>query len=67
MNGRRPVRVATVFTHRRASETSAALLLLREVAERHGSVLRFSAEETSKHELQPGPGIVVDAPFDRNV
>ncbi|MCW2950950.1 MAG: ATP-NAD/AcoX kinase [Conexibacter sp.] len=63
----RSVRVATVFTHRRSSETAAALQVLREVAARHGSVLRFSPEETRKHGLRPEPGIVVDAPVDRAV
>jgi NAD+ kinase len=60
-------RVATVFTHRRPDETRAALAQLCEVAAREGWTLRFSAEETSKHQLEPGPGVVLDAPIDRIV
>ncbi len=60
-------RVATVFTHRRPDETRAALAQLRGVAARAGWTLRFTPEETAKHALEPGPGIVVDAPVDRIV
>jgi NAD+ kinase len=59
--------VATVFTHRRPDETRAALATLREVAAQEGWTLRFTPEETAKHGLEPAPGIVVDAPVERDV
>jgi NAD+ kinase len=55
------VRSATVFTHRRPTETGPALLVLREVARRVGAVLRFDPEETRKHSLSPGEGLALDA------
>lgn len=55
-------RVATVFTHRRPAETSAALGELVAAARAAGFTLRFSPEETVKHGLRAEPGIEVDAP-----
>ncbi len=55
-------RVATVFTHRRPDETRAALAQLVEVARPAGWTLRFTPEETRKHALAPGSGLVLDAP-----
>ncbi len=55
------IRTATVFTHRRPSETAPALGSLLALAREAGTVLRFDAEETSKHSLQPGPGLELDA------
>ncbi|HEY4280104.1 MAG TPA: NAD(+)/NADH kinase [Conexibacter sp.] len=55
-------RFATVFTHRRPIETSAALGELVAAARAAGYTLRFSAEETVKHDLHEEPGIEVDAP-----
>jgi NAD+ kinase len=60
-------RVATVFTHRRIDDTRAALGQLRAVAARAGWTLRFSPEETRKHGLEPGDGLVLDAPLQRDV
>lgn len=54
-------RVATVFTHRRPIETSAALGELVAAARAAGYTLRFSPEETVKHDLRAEPGIEVDA------
>ncbi|MDO8185080.1 NAD(+)/NADH kinase [Conexibacter sp. JD483] len=54
-------KVATVFTHRRPTETSAALGELVAAARAAGFTLRFSPEETIKHGLQAEPGIEVDA------
>ncbi|MBB4664825.1 NAD(+)/NADH kinase [Conexibacter arvalis] len=54
-------RVATVFTHRRPIETSAALGELVAAARAAGFTLRFSPEETVKHDLRAEPGIEVDA------
>jgi NAD+ kinase len=55
-------RVATVFTHRRPVETDAALARLIEVARAEGWTLCFTPEETRKHTLAPGEGLVLDAP-----
>lgn len=54
-------RVATVFTHRRPTETSTALGELVAAARAAGFTLRFSPEETVKHGLRAEPGIEVDA------
>jgi NAD+ kinase len=56
--GRR--RAATVFTHRRPADTSAALGELVAAARAAGWTLRFSPEETQKHGLRAEPGIEVD-------
>ena len=56
-----PIRVATVFTHRRPSETGPAIEALLSVARDAGAVLRFDREETAKHRLEPGPGIELNA------
>ena len=56
-----PVRLASVFTHRRPDETAAAIAALIALAHQHGVVLRFDAEETAKHELQPGDGLELNA------
>jgi NAD+ kinase len=55
-------REMTVFTHRRPDDTSAALKLLAERAAQAGVSLRLDAEETLKHGLEAGPGMIVDAP-----
>jgi NAD+ kinase len=55
-------REMTVFTHRRAGDTDAALGLLAERAAQAGVTLRFDEEETSKHGLRAGPGMLVGAP-----
>jgi NAD+ kinase len=53
-----------VLTHRRGAHTAAALRELTAIAREEGVTLVFSAEETSKHDLRPGPGIEVDVPAD---
>jgi NAD+ kinase len=55
-------REMTVFTHRRAGDTAAALELLAERAAQAGVTLRFDEEETRKHGLTAGPGVLVNAP-----
>jgi NAD+ kinase len=60
-------RVASVLTHRRAADTSAALGELMAAAGRAGVTLRFDAEETRKHALLPGDGLIVDAPLAKDV
>ena len=52
----------TVFTHRRAPDTEAALALLVQRAAQAGVTLRLDAEETAKHPLDAGPGVALDAP-----
>jgi NAD+ kinase len=56
-----PVKTATVLTHRRPAETGPALTTLRERAQEAGAVLRLDPEETRKHELEPAPGLELDA------
>lgn len=62
-----PIRSATVFTHRRPSETAQALKRLVELAARSDATLRFDAEETRKHGLSPAAGVVLDAPVQLDV
>jgi NAD+ kinase len=52
----------TVFTHRRPDDTVTALALLATRAAEAGMTLRLDEEETRKHGLKPGPGMVVNAP-----
>jgi len=52
----------TVVTHRRPDGTVAALALLAARAAEAGVTLRVDAEETRKHGLIAGPGLMVDAP-----
>ena len=56
-----PSRVASVFTHRRPDETRPAIQTLLEAARRAGTVLRFDADETRKHGLEPAPGLELNA------
>jgi NAD+ kinase len=56
------VREMTVFTHRRPDGTGPALALLATRAAEAGVMLRVDAEETLKHGLHAGPGLMVDAP-----
>jgi NAD+ kinase len=63
----KPPRRATVFTHRRPDETAPALRELIAIAREVGAVLRFDAEETRKHNLEPGEGLILSAPVERDV
>jgi NAD+ kinase len=60
-------RVASVLTHRRASDTAGAIDALIAAARRAGVTLRFDAAETSKHGLEPGPCLELDAELARDV
>jgi NAD+ kinase len=62
-----PVKVATLFTHRRPSETGPAIDTLLGVAREAGAVLRLDAEETVKHRLEPTPGLELNASVQRDV
>ena len=60
-------RSATVFTHRRPTETAPALDELRATAAAAGVSLRFDPTETAKHGLRAAEGIEVDVPADPGV
>lgn len=55
------VRVVSVFTHRRPTDTRPALDELIEHARRAGVTLRFDAAETSKHGLEPADGLELNS------
>ncbi len=57
------MREMTVLTHRRPAQTGPALHSLIRQACAAGVTLRFDPDETSKHRLQAGEGIAVDAPI----
>ena len=63
----KPIRTATVFTHRRPAETGPAIVMLIELASEVGAQLRFDPEETRKHGLQPTDGVHLSAAVDPNV
>jgi len=60
-------REVTVLTHRRPAKTEAALGQLMAAAREADMTLRFDAEETRKHDLSPGSGVLVDAPMSDTV
>jgi NAD+ kinase len=60
-------RVATVLTHRRANDTAAAVGALVAAARRAGVTLRFDADETRKHGLEPREGLELSAELSRDV
>jgi NAD+ kinase len=57
----------TVFTHLRPHETATALALLAARAAEAGVTLRLDEEETLKHGLTAGPGLMVNAPTEDDV
>ncbi|MBV9916235.1 MAG: NAD(+)/NADH kinase [Solirubrobacterales bacterium] len=59
----KPVRTATVLSHRRPDETERPIAALIALAREAQVVLRFDPEETRKHGLVPGPGLEVNAPI----
>src|SRR5271166_806022 len=61
------MREITVFTHRRPDETTSTLKRLAEQAAVLGVSVRVDEEETSKHRLQPGPGLELNAPVKDDV
>lgn len=61
------VRTATVFTHRRPSETGPSISALLEIARERGAVVRLDRDETRKHELGPAEGLLLDAPVEPDV
>jgi NAD+ kinase len=61
------VREITVLTHRRPEDTTPALRELAREAAAAGAVLRLDTEETRKHELKPGAGLLLDAPVKDDV
>jgi NAD+ kinase len=61
------VKAATVITHRRPQETAESMQSLMRAARAAGVELRFSADETRKHGIEPGDGIVTDHAWDDDV
>jgi NAD+ kinase len=61
------MREMTVLTHRHPAQTTMALRALVEQANEAGVTLRLDSDETSKHRLTPGEGIVLDAPIKNDV
>ena len=59
------MRQITVFTHRRPDDVAGALARLMDYAREAGVTLRLDAEETRKHGIVPGPGVIIDAEVDR--
>ncbi len=57
----RAVQIASLFTHGRPDQTSAALEQVFAVARGAGVTLLFDPDETRKHGLHASPGVVVDA------
>jgi NAD+ kinase len=60
-------RTATVLSHFRPEQVAPALELLVEAAQAAGVTLRFDPEETAKHGLRAGDGLVLDAPVSDDV
>jgi NAD+ kinase len=58
----RPVRRATVITHRRPDDIAGALRDLRRTAAEAGVELCFDETETEKHDLEDGAGLALYAP-----
>ncbi|MGZ8649046.1 MAG: NAD(+)/NADH kinase [Solirubrobacteraceae bacterium] len=52
---------AAVMTHRRGTETAAALTELRAAAQRAGTTLLFDEEEIAKHGVKPGSEVELGA------
>jgi NAD+ kinase len=63
----RQIRSATVFTHRRPTETASALMMLIELAQEAGVRLRFDREETEKHSLPDDANVERNAELDPRV
>jgi NAD+ kinase len=61
------MKLATVLTHGRPSQTADALDSLRRAAIDAGYVLRFDREEVGKHGLTPAEGLELDAPLSDDV
>jgi NAD+ kinase len=56
-----PAKSIAVITHRRTEDTHEALGTLIAMARATGATVRFDGEETRKHGLRAGPGVVLDA------
>ena len=61
------MREITVFTHRRADDTADVLRLFADAAAHAGVTLRLDSEETRKHQLEPCPGMALDADISDDV
>jgi NAD+ kinase len=56
-----PARTVTVLSHGRPAQTRPALDALRAAAQEAGVVLRFDPDESSKHGVEAGDSVVVNA------
>jgi NAD+ kinase len=61
------VRSVTVLSHQRPEDTGPALHALLGVARRLDVTVRLDPDETRKYGLQPGDGLVLDAPVSDDV
>ena len=60
-------RTVTVISHARTEQVAPALAALTQAARTEGVTLRFDPDETEKHGLEPGDGLVLDAPVSDDV
>jgi NAD+ kinase len=60
-------RTVTVLSHFRPEQVAPAIAALREAARAEGVTLRLDEDETAKHGLEAGDGVVVDAPVSDDV
>jgi NAD+ kinase len=60
-------RTVTLLSHFRPQQVAPAIAALVAAARAEGVILRFDEDETAKHGLQPGEGVVLDAPVSDDV
>src|SRR3954465_11729136 len=60
-------RTVTVISHARTEHVAPAPAALMQAGGGEGVTLRFDPDETEKHGLEPGDGLVVDAPVSDDV
>src|SRR5919205_86791 len=60
-------RTVTVLSHFRPQQVAPAIAALHEAARAEGVTLRFDEDETAKHGVEAGDGVVVDAPVSDDV
>jgi NAD+ kinase len=60
-------RTVTVISHTRTDQVAPAVEALVKAARAEGVTLRFDADETAKHGLEPADGLALDAPVSDDV
>src|SRR3954454_18198897 len=60
-------RTVTLLSHFRPQQVAPAIAALVEAARAEGVIAFFDEDETAKHGLQPGEGVVLDAPVSDDV